>query len=186
MFSILRPADSKIRRVIQSQQSASFTYDEVGASRDSVCPRGFRENRFCWVIGVGEKAYQRAKKSLRRYQMLNLGWLQVVDSTAPVREGETLTTLVHLAGCYSLNVARVVYVDDDSSDRFQFGYGTLPCYPISGEERFTICIDRATDEVSFQIYSFARPASVLTKLGWPLVRCWQRRFCRDAMARLEG
>ncbi len=186
MFSLFRPVDSKIRHVIQSQQAALFTYDAVGASRDSVCPRGFCESRFRCVIGSGEKAYQKAKGALRRCQMLSLGWLEVVDSTIPVREGETLTTLVHLAGGYSLNVARVVYVDDDLSDRFQFGYGTLPCYPISGEERFTICIDRTTGEVSFQIYSFARPASVLAKLGWPLVRRWQRRFCRDATGRLEG
>jgi uncharacterized protein (UPF0548 family) len=124
----------------------------------------------------------RAREHLLHCRMLQLNWLEATDSTTPVQEQKLIGTLVHLAGLYSLNVARVVYVDDKTTDRVQFGYGTLPMYPLSGEERFTVSLDRDSDEVWFEIYSFARPASLLTNIGWPAIRWMQRKFCRDTTA----
>ena len=113
--------------------------------------------------------------------MLNLGWIQVVPSNAPIAHGSLVCTLLRTMGFYVLNIAQVVYVDDiEHLDQFGFGYGILPEYLVSGEERFTVAFDRVTDIVTYELFSFSKPSSALMRFGWPLVRRAQRRFCRDS------
>ena len=64
--------------------------------------------------------------------------------------------------------------------RHGFAYGTLPHHMETGEERFAIVWDRATDHVSFEIVAFSRPRHPLARLGYPYVRHMQGAFARSA------
>ena len=42
--------------------------------------------------------------------------------------------------------------------------------------------DRADDCVWYDILAFSRPNYAVTKLAYPLVRCFQKKFARDSAA----
>ena len=85
---------------------------------------------------------------------------------------------------WSLNACRIVYVVDESQPirRFGFAYGTLPDHVESGEERFVVEWDEASDEVWYDIFAFSRPRHPLIRLGNPYMRRLQQRFGRESAA----
>jgi uncharacterized protein (UPF0548 family) len=68
---------------------------------------------------------------------------------------------------------RVVYVVDEP-DRRGFAYGTLPGHAESGEERFAVRYDPATDEVHAEVVAFSRHATWWSRLGSPVTSVAQR------------
>lgn len=187
LFLLRRPNEAFIQETMESQRDQQLTYPGVGLTRESGCPAGFRKNQWRAVIGAGEEAFLRAKQALADWRMLNLGWVEVVSAPESIREHAHVCTLARTLGVYTLNVARIVYVDDDdAANRFGFGYGTLPEYALSGEERFTVTYDPATQDVVYEIFSFSRPTSLMVRLGQPFVRRAQRRFCCDSVAAMEA
>jgi uncharacterized protein (UPF0548 family) len=187
LFLLRRPNEAFIQETIESQREKQLTYPGVGLTRESGCPAGFRENQWRAVIGAGEEVFLRAKDALANWRMLDLGWVEVVSTPDSLVENALVGTLARTLGTYSLNVARIVYVDDeDAGTRFGFGYGTLPEYPLSGEERFTVTYDPTTQDVVYEIFSFSRPTSLMVRLGQPFVRRAQRRFCCDSVAAMEA
>jgi len=59
-------------------------------------------------------------------------------------------------------------------ERFGFGYGTLESHIERGEERF--CVEYHPDKsVWYDILAFSQPNKLLAKLGYPLVRHFQRQ-----------
>ena len=113
MFLLRRPNDRLVQRVIDDQREKDFTYAHLGATRDDECPVGFHENRGQAVIGRGAEVFGRAKQAIRDWRMLNLGWIQTVVAPDEISEGELVATVARAFGVYSLNVARIVYVDDE-------------------------------------------------------------------------
>lgn len=176
MFLIRRPDHAFVQRIVDSQRDQPLMYADVGMTRKSKTPIGFYENKYQAVIGSGEKDYAKAKKQLNEFRMLDLDWIKVVAKPSGIVEGALVATLIRQFGIYSLNVARIVYTELDSDHRFGFGYGTLSEYPVYGEERFSVVYDAASGNVSYEIYSFAKPATMLTKIGWRFVRKVQQRF----------
>ncbi|MFM8804053.1 MAG: DUF1990 family protein [Planctomycetia bacterium] len=181
MLLFRKPTTSVIAATMQAQRRAPFTYDAVGATRERRVPRGFAVTQWKAVIGRGEEDYRRALRAIAEYRMLRLGWLEPVGDVEPIAPESLVCTLARQLGLYSLNVGRVIYVDE-SADHFAFGYGTLPEYPVRGEERFAISLDRSTNAVAFEIFSFSRPQSPLMLLARPLLRQIQRRFCTQSTA----
>jgi uncharacterized protein (UPF0548 family) len=175
-----RPSDDYIKSTINAQRDATLTYDYVGWTERGAIPDGFAVNQWKTVIGNGDAAFQRAKDAMREYRMLILPWLRHVGPVEPLAPNSIVCTLVRQMGVYSLNVARIVYVDDQSPDRFGFGYGTLPEYSLVGEERFTVEFDAVSKNITFEIFSFLRPKSVSMSIARPLLRRAQRRFCIDS------
>lgn len=90
--------------------------------------------------------------------------------------------MVHGAGPWWLNSSRIAYVVDESgpSRKFGFAYGTLRGHVESGEERFLIEWD--DQGVWYDILAFSRPNRFLTRLGYPIVRRFQKQFGRDSAA----
>jgi uncharacterized protein (UPF0548 family) len=80
-----------------------------------------------------------------------------------------------------------VYTIDETGPvcRFGFAYGTLPDHAESGEERFLVEWDRATDAVHYDILAFSRPRHPLARIGYPLTRRTQKRFARDSAAAMR-
>jgi uncharacterized protein (UPF0548 family) len=83
-----------------------------------------------------------------------------------------------------VSACRIVYrIDDDGpTKRFGFAYGTLPDHPESGEERFMVEWSQADGSVWYDILAFSRPYQLLTRLAYPLVRRFQKRFARESTA----
>ncbi len=124
--------------------------------------------------------------------------------SAPIEVGTTVGVLAS-SPFWLLNTCRIVYtvdekfsnenhdnenlsdeksVDEKRSDifRFGFGYGTLPTHVERGEERFQVEWHQHDDSVWYDIVAFSQPNHLLTKVGYPVVRQFQKRFARDSKA----
>jgi uncharacterized protein (UPF0548 family) len=191
MFFLRRPNEETLTRVLLEAQKAELTYVPVGLTSPSIseaegkCPRGFARHKCNAIIGHGQSTFEIAKTAIEELQMLNFGWFTVSHRPACIEPGEHVQTLVRMGGLYSLQVARILYVDNDSQNRFGLGYGTLPGYPLDGEEFFSVSWDRETDAVSYEVDSYSRSATFLMCLGSPVVAMNRRRFYRDSIAAMK-
>jgi uncharacterized protein (UPF0548 family) len=186
MLLLRHPNDDFIHATVDSQRRSALTYSEIGWTVRTQCPDGFAPNRWTAVIGNGEQAFERAKGAMQLYRMLQLSWMQLLAPMDPIAEGSIICTLGRQFNIYSLNVARIVYVDDTVTTRFGFAYGTTSEYPIIGEERLTVAIDEKTGDVTYDIFSFSRPSSFVLWLALPCLRHMQRRFCRESSAMMRA
>jgi uncharacterized protein (UPF0548 family) len=71
---------------------------------------------------------------------------------------------------------RVVYLVDESR-RQGYAVGTLEGHQLSGEELFVVEW-RDDDSVWLVVRSFSKPATLVSRLGWPVVRAIQRAYVR--------
>ena len=97
-----------------------------------------------------------------------------------------VATLVSVGGLWFFNPCRVVYTEfpAGTADVAAFAYGTLQGHAECGEERFQVSFDPTTGEVKYEIFAFSRPATVLSKLGYPFARRLQRRFAESSATAL--
>jgi uncharacterized protein (UPF0548 family) len=140
-------------------------------------------------LGRGEQVFTAARAALERWQHFRLGWVETWPPSAPLRVGQVVAVLARSLGLWWLNACRIIAVTVEEGPvwRFGFTYGTLPDHAESGEERFLIEWDRATDKVYYDILAFSRPRQVLARLGYFWTRRLQKRFARDsAAAMMEG
>ncbi len=114
--------------------------------------------------------------------MFNLGWLHLYPANAEVRENSVVAVVVSHFGFWSVNVSRIIYVEEEPQNLYGFAYGTLLEHAEMGEERFTISWNAAEDSVWFDVLAFSKPGHILAKIGHPFSRRLQRRFARDSMA----
>ncbi len=86
----------------------------------------------------------------------------VLAQPHPFAVNQNVAVLAHHLGCYWLNACRIVYVIDEDTPmkRFGFAYGTLDDHAASGEERFLVEWNRASDDVSYELAGFFPSASV--------------------------
>jgi uncharacterized protein (UPF0548 family) len=128
--------------------------------------------------------FTRAKAALGRWDQFRLTWLEAWPTETPIQTGEVVAVLAHKFGLWWLNACRIVYVVDEPGPirRFGFAYGTLPDHAGTGEERFLVEWDPASDEVWYDILAFSRPHQLLTRLGYPYMRRVQKRFGKASAA----
>ena len=183
MFLLSRPSVAVVRRFVEEQFALEFTFSGVGASAGTP-PTGYVVDRVRVKMGEGEAAFAAGRAALARWEQFRLGWVEPLAPTPGIQVGEVVAIGVRVFGVWWLNASRIVYVIDEAGPvtRFGFAYGTLPGHAESGEERFLIEWDRATDEVWYSILAFSRPRHWLARLGRPLVRRMQRRFGRESAA----
>jgi uncharacterized protein (UPF0548 family) len=182
MFRLTAPSDDMVRRFIAAQHDLPFTYPAVGATR-ATPPPGYNVDRNRIRLGSGPATYQRAIAALQRWEMFNIGWVQLCWPAMP-EVGATFAVLIRHLGFWSLNSTRLVYVhqEDGPVQRYSFAYGTLPGHAESGEERFSIEWHHGDDSIWYEIFAFSRPRHPLTWAGYPLTRILQKRFTRDSKA----
>jgi uncharacterized protein (UPF0548 family) len=183
MLSLKKPSTESIRRFIDGQRDLGFTYSFVGATA-ATPPADFIVDHTRVQIGSGEQVFDAAKAALERWAQFRLNWLEASPSDTPIRTGEVVAVLAHVAGLWSLNACRIVYTINDVGPitKFGFAYGTLPDHAATGEERFLIEWNRADDSVWYDILAFSRPRHLLARLGYPFVRLMQKRFGRESAA----
>lgn len=182
MFLFRKPSKEDVERFLSSQRYLPFSYEEVGASRESVPLKGYVVDRYRVKLGEGPEAYEQAKEALRAWRQFDLGWVRLLPSDAPIEVGTTVGVLAKHYGFWSLNTARMVYLIEESGkvERFGFGYGTLPGHAERGEERFSVEWSREDNMVHYDVLAFSRPKHPLAWPGYPFVRVLQKRFARDS------
>jgi uncharacterized protein (UPF0548 family) len=142
-----------------------FTYSEVGATRDTPLPAGYRHVLRDVEVGAGPDVFARAAEALLTFRM-HRGAGMRVGIRAPAVPG---LPVVIRAGVGPLRVTapcRVVY-RIDQPDRQGFAYGTLDGHPECGEEAFVLHLT-GSGRIRFRITAFSRPASTLARIGGPL------------------
>jgi uncharacterized protein (UPF0548 family) len=181
MFLLRKPSEQQIRDFLVSQRERSLSYPYAGTG--DVVPAGYKTDHNRVKLGEGAEVFATAVEALRRWEMFNIGWLQLCWPVAPIEGGSTVAVLVHQLGFWSLNACRIVTVidDDEGSRQYGFAYGTLPEHVERGQETFTIQWRAEDDWVWYDIFAYSRPNHVLAKLGYPITRALQKRFARDSM-----
>lgn len=180
MLLLKEPTREQITNLIAAYRHTPFTYPDVGASRGAP-PAGWRVDHNRARLGAGAATFERARAAFERWAMFDVGWMRLCWPEAPIAAGTTVALLANLPGLWSLNICRVVYTIDDDDGRVRrrgFAYGTLGLHEARGEERFLVEWDRASDAVHYDVLAFSRPYSLLARLGYPVVRVFQRRFGR--------
>jgi uncharacterized protein (UPF0548 family) len=181
MFLLSKPTKQKIENFINTQGAAQFSYKEVGATGGSPPPHYTLDHNRVY-LGSGPETFERAKAAMRRWEMFNIGWLQLCWPYARLETGSTVAILARALGLWSLNAARIVYLVEQSGDieRFGFAYGTLPDHIERGEERFCVEWWRADGSVWYDLLAFSQPNRLLAQLAYPYVRRLQKRFAADS------
>ena len=181
-----KPSRDTVRDFLTAQSDRDFTYALVGATAGEP-PAGYVVDRTRVRLGEGEEAFLAARAALSRWEHFRLGWVEAVPLSDAIQSGTCVAVVARVLGLWWLNACRIVYVIDETGPvcRFGFAYGTLPGHAESGEERFLIEWDRATESVWYDIVAFSRPNHPLARLGYPLTRRTQKRFARDSAAAMK-
>jgi uncharacterized protein (UPF0548 family) len=145
-----------------------LTYSEVGATAGRL-PAGYHHVQKSAVIGRGRRRFEEAADAGMRWGMLRGAGLRVEATSDVAAVGSEV--LVHLGPVRA--PCRVVYVVDEP-DRRGFAYGTLPGHAESGEERFMVRYDPATDAVHAEVVAFSRHGTWWSRLGSPVTSVIQR------------
>ena len=183
MLSLRKPSPTTIENLLARQANLEFTYRAVGATA-SRPPDGYTLDHTRIEIGQGEADFVAAKQAMWRWEHFRVGWVEACPPDTPIKPGSVVAVVARLFGLWCANACRIVYVvdGDGATIKHGFAYGTLPDHVESGEERFLIEWDRATDRVSYDILAFSRPHQIQARLGYPFVRQVQKRFMRDSAA----
>lgn len=145
-----------------------LTYAAVGATAGPL-PAGYHHVQKAAVIGQGRRRFEEAADAGMRWGMLRGAGLRVSATSDVAAVGSDV--IVHLGPVRA--PCRVVYVVDEA-DRRGFAYGTLPGHAESGEERFMVRYDPATEEVLAEVVAFSRHATWWSRLGSPVTSVIQR------------
>jgi uncharacterized protein (UPF0548 family) len=180
MFLITKPSDQVIRRFISAEGGLPFSYPTAGNS--IALPPGYTVDSNRIQLGKGAASFDRAVEAIKRWEMFNIGWVQLCWPDAPIEVGSAVAVLARHFGFWSLNACRIVRVIDENGPvrRYGFAYGTLPEHAERGEEQFTL--EQLEDEsVWYNILAYSQPNHLLAKVGYPVARSLQKRFARDSM-----
>ncbi|HRI03775.1 MAG TPA: DUF1990 domain-containing protein [Pyrinomonadaceae bacterium] len=180
MFLLSHPTTEEIATFLRGCEADSFSYAEVGASRDEP-PPGYHIDHNRVLLGYESDTWERAQQAIRNWKMFEVDGIELCFPDAPIEEGRNVAPLAKHLGFYSLNACRIVYVIDEA-DRFGFAYGTLSQHAEKGEERFTVEFCQESREVWYEVVAFSRPASLLVKLGYPYSRYRQKQFSSGSKA----
>jgi len=169
--------------------SCTNTSDE---STTSAAPcRSFSVNQHIISLGKGRAVFDKASTLLNNFVNVNaLGWIEVHAhqtsksmSLRDLRPGDALCTLARCFGVvWVLNPCRVIAADYHQCQGgrrgqvTQIAFSTLNGHLLAGEERFRVIRCEQTDEVTFDMFSFSRPANLFGLIALPYVRWVQGRF----------
>jgi uncharacterized protein (UPF0548 family) len=187
MLLFHQPSRTEIDLFISDQSALTFSYKAVGATAGGGLPVGYKVDHHRANLGTGADAYEGAKTAIRSWRMFDFPWLQLCWPDQPIEKDIVVGVIAKHFGFWSLNACRIVYVIDQPPDsfglsRFGFAYGTLAEHAESGEERFTVEFDTATQAVTYDVLAFSRPNQLLSQIGYPLARNLQKKFAIDSMS----
>jgi len=172
VFSLTKPSQVALSRLVAQQSDRELTYAEHGATAGEM-PPGYHHDEWEADLGAFSQAtFGRLADQLRHWHVQTGSGLTIFPA-GPVRPGLTFALWFRLPGAYATAVGRVVYVTSES-DQTGFAYGTLPGHPERGEEAFHLV--REGDRLLFKVRAFSRPRHPLARLGAPVSRLLQLRM----------
>jgi uncharacterized protein (UPF0548 family) len=182
MFLLTKPSAAQVRHLIAAHRDLPFSYPEIGATRTTP-PPGYNIDHNRVHLGVGELCFKQAVSAIRSWKQFDLGWVQALPADTPIEVNAAVGVLARHLGFWSLNVARIVYLIDETGpvEKFGFAYGTVSSHVERGEERFTVEWHRDDDSVWYDILAFSRPNKAIVKLGSAYARRLQKRFAQDSL-----
>jgi uncharacterized protein (UPF0548 family) len=146
----------------------SLTYDLVGATAGRL-PEGYQHIQLSSALGRGRDCFEKASAAVMRWGMQRGAGLTVESSTTAAEVG---SEVVIRFGPLAMP-CRVVYVIDEPDTR-GFAYGTLQGHAESGEERFAVRYDPASNVVYADVVAFSRPGTWWSKAAAPVASLAQR------------
>ena len=148
MFCFSRPNRQSIIDFISAQANQTFSYAEVGFSRQQA-PRGYAVDHNRINLGNGSDTFERAKVAIRQWKMFDMSWVSLCWPKTLIEPGATVAVLISHLGFWSMNAARIVYVIEEQGriEKYGFAYGTLADHGEIGEERFTVEFNQDDQEV---------------------------------------
>jgi uncharacterized protein (UPF0548 family) len=180
MLFLRKPSTTAIAEFLAAQEKLDFTYTAIGATA-TIAPLGYALDHTRVKLGEGLAVFEKAKAAVKDWTPFQLDWVEAHPRSIEMRAGQMVAVLARVAGLWWLNASRVIYVVDEPG-RFGFAYGTLPEHAETGEERFLVEWDQASDTIFYDILAFSRPNQLLARLGYPLARRVQSRFRADSAA----
>jgi uncharacterized protein (UPF0548 family) len=180
MFLLKKPSPQALDAFLAGQRDAQFSYAQVGCT-SAEPPPGYARDWERTELGRGTTVFAAACDAMRRWEMFELGWTSVIDSTCPLIAGREVGVLARFGFLWTLNACRIIEVFDEPERRLGFAYGTLDEHAEQGEERFLVEIDSA-GRVWFDLLAVSRPRRWYVRVANPIARLLQRRFRRDAAA----
>src|SRR5437867_2241484 len=105
MFLLTRPNEEHIRQFVSSQKDRPFSYPDADIAAREV-PSGYTRDHNRIKLGAGTDVFRRAVEALRRWEMFNIGWLQLCWPDSPIEIGATVAVLADLGCFWSLNACR--------------------------------------------------------------------------------
>src|ERR1700747_2281312 len=97
MFCLSRPSRNEIDAFLLAQQNATFSYADVGYSRQQT-PRRYVADRNRIALGKGAEAFERAKSAVRNWKMFDMPWVQLCWPNTPLEPGVTVAVLISHLG----------------------------------------------------------------------------------------
>ncbi|XP_020595500.1 UPF0548 protein At2g17695 [Phalaenopsis equestris] len=168
-------------------QGTSALSAEDKILQDNLAKNGFFINRARVLLGTGSITYALAKSAVLTWRQFGLKWA-FVDPQTPVEKGRRFCVCVNEFFPWVMMPLQIAYVADASiqppsaagiKDSFGFGSGTLQGHLLVGEERFSVQWDE-DDRVWYEIFSFSKPAHIISAIGLPYVRFRQKCFARQS------
>ncbi len=187
MYRFTEPSDEELRDFARARADAPV-FSESGEIPDQP-PAGFARNAIRSTLGRGELAFAAARHALRNWEQFPEEWIAVRPAHTPVELGEPAVVVARLLGIYTVNVCRIVWLEDTATEResrFAFTYATVPDHAMRGAEIFAVVWDRTSDEVYYELVSISRPNQLFAWLVLPYVRWMQRYFGRSSCAALRS
>lgn len=182
MYFLHQPSDQDLRPIYQRYRSLPLSYPEVSCTRGA-CPAGYVLDTYRVRLGNGKEVFEQAKRALRQWRMLRLGWVRPCWPDVATAEGALIGTMARVFGLWMVNVCRIVHVVDEGGpiSRYGLAYGTLPGHAECGEEQFLVEWHEGDDSVWYEILAISKPGGWLARLAYPLTRRLQRRFGQDSL-----
>jgi uncharacterized protein (UPF0548 family) len=182
VFRLHKPTEAAIQEQIVTTTGKPAASPRFLSIEDGLHPGhlgSYSHDRSKSSLGHGEAVFAAAKLAFAHWQMFDLGWTRMLNTSALIACGQVVAVEVHSLGLWSVNLSLILETVD-SGTRFGFLYSTTAEHVEQGEETFVLNYDPATGEVSYELEAVSRPRHVLAKLGYPVTRFFQHRFARDS------
>lgn len=151
-------------------------------------PPGMSDDRLDLIVGVGEPAWEWARRAIDEWRPFDLGWAEVVTGGLQPHPGQDVIVQARILGVTFTVASRVLAVHDHDElgrARYGFTYGTLHSHVERGEELFEVWRDHETDEVGYRIHAMAAPGRWYAAVGRVVVDHYRARFRRDSAITME-
>lgn len=155
---------------------STFSYPEVGATRQAPLPAGYHHLRHRVPVGTGRAAFEAAGRAVTTWRLHRATGVRVRADAARAEPGVAVECALGV-GPLRLAAPCVVVWTAYENDRTGFAYGTTGRHPERGEESFVV--ELAGDgTVWFTVTAFSLPGRWYTRLAGPFVPACQHWYAR--------